>query len=100
VPDRHPHGAFDQGLDGDADAGVIENNFPGHSQFCATTRDAEHRDRATMKTPVALVAVTLAVAILLAASLVIATGTRGESAPGPRTGHPAGRTVPTPPAAK
>jgi hypothetical protein len=32
-----------------------------------------------MKTPVVLVAVTLAVAILLAASLLIATGTRGES---------------------
>jgi hypothetical protein len=36
-----------------------------------------------MKTPVVLVAVTLAVAILLAASLVIATGTRGDSARGP-----------------
>jgi hypothetical protein len=31
-----------------------------------------------MKTPVILVAVALTVAILLAASLVIATGTRGE----------------------
>ena len=31
-----------------------------------------------MKTPVVLVAVALAAAILLAASLVIATGTRGE----------------------
>jgi hypothetical protein len=37
-----------------------------------------------MKTPVVLVAVTLAVAILLAASLVIATGTRGDSARGPQ----------------
>jgi hypothetical protein len=32
-----------------------------------------------MKTPVILVAVALTVAILLAASLVIATGTRGEN---------------------
>jgi hypothetical protein len=36
-----------------------------------------------MKTPVILVAVALTVAILLAASLVIATGTRGENAPCP-----------------
>jgi hypothetical protein len=34
-----------------------------------------------MKTPVILVTVALTVAILLAASLVIATGTRGETAP-------------------
>ena len=34
-----------------------------------------------MKTPVTLVTVTLAVAILLAASFLIATGTRGEQAP-------------------
>jgi hypothetical protein len=34
-----------------------------------------------MKTPVILVAVALTVAILLAASLVIATGTRGEEGP-------------------
>jgi hypothetical protein len=33
-----------------------------------------------MKTPVLLVAAALAVAILLAASFVIATGTRGENA--------------------
>jgi aldose sugar dehydrogenase len=33
-----------------------------------------------MKTPVILVTVALTVAILLAASLVIATGTRGENA--------------------
>jgi hypothetical protein len=34
-----------------------------------------------MKTPVVLVTITLTVAILLAASLLIATGTRGESNP-------------------
>jgi hypothetical protein len=39
-----------------------------------------HRDRSTMKTPVLLVTATLAVAILLAASFLIATGTRGENA--------------------
>ena len=57
----------------------------GHSQFCATTRDARHRDRVTMKTPVVLVTATLAAAILLAASLLIATGTRGEGARAPPT---------------
>ncbi|MGA7803727.1 hypothetical protein [Bradyrhizobium sp.] len=36
---------------------------------------------AAMKSPVLLVAVTLALAILLAASFLIATGTRGEEAP-------------------
>jgi hypothetical protein len=35
-------------------------------------------DRVTMKTPVALVTAALTAAILLAASLLIATGTRGE----------------------
>jgi hypothetical protein len=45
------------------------------------TRGDPHRDRAMMKTPVILVTVALTVAILLAASLVIATGTRGEDAP-------------------
>jgi hypothetical protein len=34
-----------------------------------------------MKTPVVLVAVALTVAILLTASLLIATGTRGEEGP-------------------
>ena len=37
---------------------------------------------AMMKSPVVLVAVALTAAILLAASLLIATGTRGEDAPG------------------
>jgi len=37
-----------------------------------------------MKTPVGLVTLTLAIAILLAASLLIVTGTRGED-----RGHPA-----------
>jgi hypothetical protein len=53
-----------------------------------------------MKTPVVLVAVTLTVAILLAASLLIATGTRGESALGPLADRPAGRPQPASPAAK
>lgn len=51
-----------------------------------------------MKTPVVLVTAALTVAILLAASLVIVTTTRGEDALWPLTGHAAGRTVPTPPA--
>jgi hypothetical protein len=36
-----------------------------------------------MKTPVVLVAVSLTLAILLSASLLIATGARGENAPRP-----------------
>jgi hypothetical protein len=42
-----------------------------------------------MKTPVVLVTVTLTVAILLAGSLLIATGTRGESALWPLAADPA-----------
>jgi hypothetical protein len=34
-----------------------------------------------MKTPVALVTISLALAIIVAASLLIATGSRGEDAP-------------------
>ena len=43
-----------------------------------------------MKTPVVLVTLMLATAILLAASLLIASGTRGEDAPWPLKTHPAG----------
>jgi hypothetical protein len=53
-----------------------------------------------MKTPVVLVTAALTAAILVAASLLIATGTRGEDALRPLTKHPAGRIVLTPPAAK
>jgi hypothetical protein len=42
-------------------------------------RDDLHRDRTMMKTPVGLVTVALAVAILLAASLLIISGTHGEN---------------------
>jgi hypothetical protein len=42
-----------------------------------------------MKTPVLLVSATLAVAILLAASLLIVTGSRGEDARWPRAADPA-----------
>jgi hypothetical protein len=44
-----------------------------------------------MKTPVVLVTATLTVAILLAASFLIATGTRSESAFRLRSDNPAGR---------
>jgi hypothetical protein len=44
-----------------------------------------------MKTPVVLVATALTVAILLAATLLITTGTRGEDVPAPLTGNPAGQ---------
>jgi hypothetical protein len=53
-----------------------------------------------MKTPVVIVAVSLTIAILLAASFLIATGTRGEVAPAPFTVNPADRILPTSPAAK
>ena len=46
-----------------------------------------------MKTPVVVVTLTLAAAILLAASLLIATGTRGEDALWPLNAEPAGRAV-------
>jgi hypothetical protein len=42
-----------------------------------------------MKTPVVLVAAALTVAILLAASFLIATGTRGEDVLGPQLSSPA-----------
>jgi hypothetical protein len=57
----------------------------------ARQRGDRHRNRATMKTPVVIVAAALAVAILLAASFLIATGTRGESVLRPRSEHPAGQ---------
>jgi hypothetical protein len=44
-----------------------------------------------MKTPVVLVTAALTVAILLAASLLIVTGTRGENALWPPAAHPAGQ---------
>jgi hypothetical protein len=46
-----------------------------------------------MKTPVVLVTAALTVAILLAASFLIATGTRGEEARAPRNANPAGVAV-------
>lgn len=51
-----------------------------------------------MKTPVALVTATLTVAILLAATLLIATGTRGEGTL-PRSDS-AAQAAPTSPASK
>ena len=46
-----------------------------------------------MKTPVILVAAALTVAILLTASLLIATGTRGEAARPLLTENPASRVL-------
>jgi len=48
-----------------------------------------------MRTPVALVTVGLTVAILLAASLLIVTGTRGQNELAPLAGAPA-NTTPSP----
>jgi hypothetical protein len=53
-----------------------------------------------MKAPVVLVTVALSVAILLAASFLIATGTRGENALRLRLDNPASQSLPTSPAAK
>jgi hypothetical protein len=53
-----------------------------------------------MKAPVVLVAAALTVAILLTASLLIATGTRGENALQPRSGDPASQSQPMSPAGK
>jgi hypothetical protein len=44
-------------------------------------RDDPHRDRMMMKSPTALVTAALVAAIILAASFLIAAGTRGEDAP-------------------
>jgi hypothetical protein len=52
-----------------------------------------------MKTPVVLVTAALTVAILLAASFLIATGTRGENALRPLFNGPADRSPRLPPAA-
>jgi hypothetical protein len=62
-------------------------------------RGDPHRDRATMKTPVVLVTAALTAAILLAATLLIATGSRGEEA-GLHADAPAGRMLPVSPAAR
>jgi hypothetical protein len=53
--------------------------------FFARQRAVIGRDRATMKTPVALVATALTVAILIAASFLIATKTHGENRYGENT---------------
>jgi hypothetical protein len=52
-----------------------------------------------MKAPVVLVTATLTVAILLAASFLIATGTRGENALRSLFDKPAGQSLQLPPAA-
>jgi hypothetical protein len=46
-----------------------------------------------MKTPVVFVTLMLATAILLAASLLFVTGTRGEDALWPHKAYPAGNAV-------
>jgi hypothetical protein len=54
----------------------------------------------SMKSPVIIVTLALAAAILLTASLLVATGTRGQEQPWPPTTHAADRMVPAPPARK
>jgi hypothetical protein len=53
-----------------------------------------HRDWVSMKAPVVIVTATLTLAILLAATLLIATGMRGENALRLPTGNAAGWIVP------
>jgi hypothetical protein len=53
-----------------------------------------------MKAPVVLVAAALTVAILLTASFLIATGTRGENALRPFADSPAGKSLQISPARK
>jgi hypothetical protein len=48
-----------------------------------------------MKTPVVLVTAGLTVAILVVASFLIATGTRGETSLWPPAGNPAQRMLPS-----
>src|SRR5213078_777659 len=52
--------------------------FHAIGNFCATARDDRHGGWTTMRTPVVIVTAALTVATLLAASFLIATGTRGE----------------------
>jgi len=64
-------------------------------QFFARQRAViRRRDRAMMKTPVVLVTVALTVAILVAASSLIAAGARGEDAFWPLADNPAGQIQP------
>jgi hypothetical protein len=105
VPDRHPDRIFDQGQHGDADSGITANHFSRSSffSFAALTRTGRgdlHRERAMMKAPAVFVSVALALAILLAASFLIATGTRGENALRPLTDNLLGQFLQTTPARK
>ena len=54
----------------------------------------------SMKSPAIIVTLALAAAILLTASLLVATGTRGQEQPWPPATHATERMVPTPPAGK
>jgi hypothetical protein len=84
MPDRHPHGGFDQGRHGDARSGIIAKLFfQTIGNIDATTGGDRHHDRLRMKISVVFYSVALATAILLAAAFLVATGTRGEDAPVP-----------------
>ena len=54
----------------------------------------------SMKSPVIIVTLALVAAILLTASLLVATGTRGQEQPWPPAARATDLTVPTPPAGK
>jgi hypothetical protein len=60
-----------------------------------TARGDQRRNQATMKTPVVLVTAGLTVAILVVASFLIATGTRGESSLWPPAGDPSEQILPS-----
>jgi hypothetical protein len=60
----------------------------------ATTRGDRNRDQTTMKTPTTLVTAALTAAILLTASLLIVTGTRGDGTSSPASNGAATAAVP------
>jgi hypothetical protein len=94
MPDRHPDGVFAQAQHGNADSRLVPklffqshfskaigNSASGSRAIPRTTRRGDvHRDWVSMKAPVVIVTAALTLAILLAASFLIATGTRGENA--------------------
>jgi hypothetical protein len=81
LPDGHAHGAVEQARRGIAASGLDHFIKPFFGVARLGFRDDPHRDRVTMKSPTALVTAALLTAILVAASCLIAAGTRGEEAP-------------------
>jgi hypothetical protein len=77
MPDRCAHRAVDQGQHGDAASGLTLFFKTAFFQNSGRLRDGD----LVMKTPVVWVTAALAAAIVLTASFLIATGTRGGHTP-------------------